>query len=155
MKGLLKSLFNDFKAITGNDGGWVWAIPAAMAAMGAITGAEKEKQARKQNRAAATQTEFSPWTGMGKGQLVDGGAGPLAGAIQGGVSGLGMAQGMGGFQGAQAAQGTNSKWSDLMNSNNTVQTLQNQGANMTSDTFSMPKKNQWSMGGGTASSLYA
>ena len=155
MKGFLKSLISDFKTISGCEGGYVWMIPAAMAAIGAITAKNKETQARKMNKAAATQTEFSPWTGMGKGQMVDGGAGALAGGIQGGIAGMGMAQGMGGGQ-----QGgmTNDKWSSLQAANNKPQMLQQQGAQMTSGMQGVQQpqqQNRWSLGGNTSTSLYS
>lgn len=85
-------LLNDFKTLMGNDGFW---IPLALAAMGAVQGSEQEKQVRKQNQAAATQTQFSPWTRMGAGQLQANNHSALGGAVQGGLGGLMMQQSLG------------------------------------------------------------
>ena len=77
----------------------------ALAGLGAIQGGQQaaaQRDANKQQaQMAAAQTEFSPWTGAGPGkanlQAVTGS--PLAGAVQGGLSGamygdkLGFGQG--------------------------------------------------------------
>ena len=91
--------------VLNNEGGWAWAIPAAMAAYGAIQGEQQADEARRMNRAAATQTEFSPWTKMGKGQLRSEGAGALGGAVQGGLSGMSMMQAYNAANAAKGAQG--------------------------------------------------
>lgn len=102
----LKSLLKDLMLITGNEGGYAWAIPAAMATMGYLQGEEQKAQNKHQNKVAATQTQFSPWTGMGKGQTVREGSGGFGGAVQGGLTGASMAQNYG-----QAQQAT--KMNDL------------------------------------------
>lgn len=101
----LTNLLKDFKLITSNEGGWAWAIPAAMAAYGAYQGDQKEQRVAKQNKAAATQTQFSPWTKMGQGQLQDTGGGAIGGAVQSGIAGLGLMQGYNAANAATAAKG--------------------------------------------------
>ena len=69
-----------------------WVV-VGMAAVGAVQGAEQRSAQKKANKAqadaAAAQTEFSPWTKAGPGQLnqqaVTGSA--LGGAVQGGLAG--------------------------------------------------------------------
>jgi hypothetical protein len=80
----------------------------ALAGLGAIQGqqqADAQRQANKQQAdMAAAQTEFSPWTGAGPGKAKLGAVtgSPLAGAVQGGLSGamygdkLGFGGGAGG-----------------------------------------------------------
>ena len=83
---MFKKLWEDFKLIMGNDGGF-W-VPLAMAAYGAYQGNQQQKQAAAMNKAAAAQTEFSPLTGSGPGQIQMSGADALSGAIKGGMAGL-------------------------------------------------------------------
>ena len=77
-----------------------WWIPA-LAAVGALQGGQQASAQRKaqaaQNKAAAAQTEFSPWTHMGAGQTSNaptqsdfGGA--LLGGIEGGLTGAAFGQ---------------------------------------------------------------
>ncbi len=51
-----------------------------------------QKEQKEQNIAASEQTRYSPWSGMGAGQLQHGGPSALEGAIGGGLQGLSMAQ---------------------------------------------------------------
>jgi len=61
------------------------------AVVGAVAGSENAKAQKKsqdaQNIAAATQTEYSPWTNMGPGKLQTGAPTQLGGAMAGGMQG--------------------------------------------------------------------
>lgn len=81
----------------------LWALPLGMAALGAIQGQRKQDRLQKMNQAEAETTRYSPWTGM-KGQLHDTGGGWFDGALQGGVTGAMMGQGMGGEEAAAGGQ---------------------------------------------------
>lgn len=110
-------LLQELKSILSNDGGF-W-IPLAMAAYGAYQGNKNKNAAHKQNQAAATQTQFSPWTKMGAGQTRDTGAGALGGAVSGGLSGMAMSQnlaamGAGGGMGGGAATPMSSGGQEMM-----------------------------------------
>jgi hypothetical protein len=71
----------------------MWWLPLAMMGAGAAKGALDQRQAGRQRKAEAEIARWSPWTGM-QAQRVDDGPGILGGAMQGGVSGLGLMQGM-------------------------------------------------------------
>lgn len=49
---------------------------------------QQQKQQKAQNMVAATQTEYSPWTGMGQGQMQTGAPDPTAATLQGGLTGF-------------------------------------------------------------------
>lgn len=152
----LKNLLKDFKLIAGNEGGWAWAIPAAMAVYGAVQGEEQADQARRMNKAAATQTEFSPWTKMGAGQLRSEGAGALGGAVQGGLSGLSMMQAYDAANAAKGAagatrQGQMQQMYDQQNMQQLVDQQKGQGS-LYSGTYGM---NQQPRPQGTWSQMYA
>lgn len=63
------SLFNDFKRVVGNEGGYFWVPMAIGAGVGLLKNQEEQAQVRKANKAAAAQTEYSALTGMGPGQI--------------------------------------------------------------------------------------
>lgn len=69
---------------------WTALIPLASTALGAIGGASQAKAQREANaaqlEAAAAQTEFSPWTGMGAGSAAI--QAPTTSAFQGGLGGF-------------------------------------------------------------------
>ncbi len=93
---MFKSILNDMKKIIGNDGGfWNLLVPALGAVAGGLQANEQKKDVRRQNRAQAEITRYSPWTGM-KGQMQ---AEPSAvgGALQGGMMGAMAANQMGMF----------------------------------------------------------
>lgn len=48
----------------------------------------QQEQQKAQNIAAAAQTEYSPWTGMGQGQLQTGAPSQIASGLQGGLTGF-------------------------------------------------------------------
>ena len=101
MRNFLKELFSIFS----NDGGFVWAPMLAGAAIGALKHQMVDKpKAQAQNRAAAVQTQFSPWTGMGAGKTVDGGS-MLGSAMQGGMAGAQLGQAYDKFGAAKKMQG--------------------------------------------------
>lgn len=101
----------------------IWAIPAAMAAMGMIQGqqqAQAQQDAQRRNQKAnAAMTEFSPWTGVKpenyQEQGISPGAAGLSGAIQGGTSGMMFGQQFGGSPGAPPPQPglQDSPWSSM------------------------------------------
>lgn len=72
-----------------------WAIPAAMAAVGALQKGQQASAANKANKKAmqanAAMMEYSPWTGMKTEMIqpsaIDPGQAALGGAMQGGLSG--------------------------------------------------------------------
>jgi hypothetical protein len=69
----------------------MWETMAAMAALQLINQQQQAKQAKQQNKIAAAQTEFSPWTGQGAGQTVQ--APSAMGAAAGGaVQGMALSQ---------------------------------------------------------------
>ncbi len=71
----------------------LWMIPAAMAAAGALKGMTIDKEKEKADRKAAAETmRWSPWTGMQAGPIQ--GADPFGSALQGGMGGLSLMQGM-------------------------------------------------------------
>lgn len=67
---------------------WPWALAAGSALLGMDQARQQQKQQKAQNLAAAAQTEYSPWTKMGPGQIQTGGASPLAAGLQGGLTGF-------------------------------------------------------------------
>lgn len=93
----------------------MWMLPVGMAALGAIQGENKRQKEKAMNLAAAEQTRYSPWTGMGLGQLQNSGSGALGGALQGGLSGAMMAQSFGGFGGDSTAVDPNAHLKTGMN----------------------------------------
>lgn len=72
----------------------MWWIPAGMAVAGAIQGEQKRKQTNRMNAAAAEQTRWSPWTGMGPGEVQANNNSFMGGAIQGGIQGASLAGNM-------------------------------------------------------------
>lgn len=79
----------------------LWALPLAGAAIGAIQGSNQRKAQQDYNKSQAEIHRYSPWTGMqGKTQAVT--ASGFGGALQGGLTGAGMAQSFGGFGGGAA-----------------------------------------------------
>lgn len=75
----------------------MWMVPAAMAVGSMFMADQQNRQVRDQNRRqadmAAAQTQFSPWTKLGAGKANYQSEQSLMGAgMQGGVSGMGMAQ---------------------------------------------------------------
>lgn len=86
-----------------------WAIPLATTALGMMSAERKADQQRKNNLAAAEQTRYSAWSGLGGGKL-DNSYTPsgLEGGLAGGIQGLGI------MQGAQAAfGGQQSPWATM------------------------------------------
>lgn len=63
-------------------------VTGASALMANQQAKQQQKQQAAQNMAAATQTEYSPWTKMGPGQLQTGAADPTAATLQGGLTGF-------------------------------------------------------------------
>lgn len=76
----------------------LWALPLGMAALGALQSEQKRKDTAEWNKKQAELHKYSPWTGM-KGEIRENNQDAMGGALQGGVAGLGMAQGMGGWGG--------------------------------------------------------
>jgi|GEM_PF-4609364 len=79
-------------------------IPIAMAALGAVSGAEQAKAQKKaqerQANLSAAQTQYSPWTGITPQQFTPGPvssplAGAFSGGVQGGLQGMMFSKGMG------------------------------------------------------------
>lgn len=64
------------------------ALAGGSALLGMDQARQQQKQQKAQNMAAATQTEFSPWTGMGQGQMQSGAPSTLAAGLQGGLTGF-------------------------------------------------------------------
>ena len=83
---------------------WNFAIPAAMALMGANNAQRKADAQRQNNKLEAEKHKYSPWTGVtGK---IDNSYAPsaLEGGLAGGLSGAAAVQGLGlGGMGAQQA----------------------------------------------------
>lgn len=77
-------------------------IPAATAAIGAMSAKNRNDNIESANKANAEITRYSPWTGM-QGQIQAKGPSMMEGAFAGGLQGLGMAQGMGFGGGAPSA----------------------------------------------------
>lgn len=103
----LKMLYNDFLKIMGNNGGF-WIPMAIGAGLGLLKNQEDQRQVRRMNKAAAAQTEFSPLTGMGPGQIQSAPS-PWEGMLQGGMAGAqfglaGKQAGLWGNSGNQASQ---------------------------------------------------
>lgn len=71
-----------------------WALPVATGIMGHQQAKAQNRAQRKANMAAATQTEWSPWTGMGQGEINTQFRSPLASGLQGGLTGFMQAQGI-------------------------------------------------------------
>jgi hypothetical protein len=73
-----------------------WGIVAigGMSVLGAHNANQQQKQQKKQNLAAAEHNRYSNWTGRTMQQRFDA-PDALGGALQGGISGAGMVQGMG------------------------------------------------------------
>ena len=70
-----------------------WIVVGTMAAGTVMNSAEasrKRKQEQKMNEAAAVQTAYSPWTGMGNGEISNNAPGALGAALQGGIQGASM-----------------------------------------------------------------
>jgi hypothetical protein len=67
-----------------------WIATGVTAGVGLLSAKQAQKQQKAQNMAAAAQTEYSPWTKMGAGQLQTGAPDPLMGAVQGGLGGYMM-----------------------------------------------------------------
>lgn len=82
----------------------LWAIPLGMAALGAVNAKQKQEQQEASNKAQAELTRYSPWTGM-QGKLDFSAPSMLGGAMQGGVAGLGMAQGIQSMQSPEPTSG--------------------------------------------------
>lgn len=67
-----------------------WIVVGSTVALGAYQGAQQRKQIERQNRAAAEQTRWSPWTGMGAGQIQADGSTLLGDAMKGGIQGVSL-----------------------------------------------------------------
>jgi hypothetical protein len=52
----------------------------------------QQRQQKAQNMAAAAQTEYSPWTKMGAGELKTGAPDPTAATLQAGLTGFAQGQ---------------------------------------------------------------
>jgi hypothetical protein len=94
-----------------------------MAALGAINANRQQKQQKQQNLAAAEHNRYANWTGRTMQQRFDA-PDALGGALQGGVSGLGMAQGLGSVFGGGADAAAKATAGAKLN------TLYGQGANV-------------------------
>jgi hypothetical protein len=141
----LKALLNDLKLVAGNEGGWAWAIPAGMAVLGYMQGEDQKAQARAQNKAAAVQTQFSPWTKMGAGRTVSEGSGGLGGAIQGGLAGMGMMQNFNAANAtASGAKTPQNAQPQMISGPNEQMVQQQQNANQLYQGSYQPKQNTWS-----------
>jgi hypothetical protein len=71
-----------------------WIVVGTMAATTALSSAQasrKRKQEKLQNEAAAVQTAYSPWTGLGQGEITNNAPGGLEAALQGGIQGASLA----------------------------------------------------------------
>ena len=81
-------------------------LPLAMAGMGALQGAQAQKDQKRHNLAAAESTRYSSWSKQNPMQQRFGAPTAMGNALQGGVAGLSMAQQMGGFNpSAEASNG--------------------------------------------------
>lgn len=67
---------------------WLPAMAVGSAIMGGQQAKAQNKARERQNMAAAAQTEWSPWTGMGQGQIDTSRTDPMAAALQGGLGGF-------------------------------------------------------------------
>jgi hypothetical protein len=90
--------------VINNEGGYFWIPMAVMAGAQMLQNREQQAQADKQNKIAATQTEFSPWTGQGPGQTVAGPGSMLAAGAKGAAQGAAMGQAYQNFQTGQEMQ---------------------------------------------------
>lgn len=74
---------------------WNFAIPIAMAAMGANSAQRKADQQKKYNIGQAETTRYSPWTGQSG--RADNSYSPsaLEGGVSGGIQGMGAVQSLG------------------------------------------------------------
>lgn len=82
-----------------------WMIPAATALLGAAKSNESNRARKANNEAAAAQTRYSSWSGLGPGQIDTRFDNPLMGGISGAIGGLGAMQALGGAQGIQGLFG--------------------------------------------------
>jgi len=89
----MKSFLKFFKLVMGNEGGF-W-IPLAMMAAGMAKNQFIDKpQAKARNMAAAAQTEYSPLTGYGPGEL-ENKPSTVGAGMKWGATGLALNQAMG------------------------------------------------------------
>ena len=144
---IFKTLLKDFKKLMVNDGGF-W-VPLAMAAYGAYQGHQAEQQEKRNNRAAAVQTEFAPYTGMGPGKIQNSGQNFLTGAVTGGVSGMGMQQNInkaGGWKNFMGMEGDEPSVQAAEDIDPTIMVDATQGAlSQPKPTFGGGQQNPWSL----------
>lgn len=69
-----------------------WALPVAMAGVGAVQGDAKRRQNERDAKAQAEVARWSPWSGMSPHQVAQDDS-AWGGAMQGGVAGMGMIAG--------------------------------------------------------------
>lgn len=81
----------------------MWALPLATGALSAIGASNKNDQMRRANKAAAEQTRYSAWSGLGQGQINNNYADPLMAGLGGGLQGASFLQGIGSLGGAADA----------------------------------------------------
>lgn len=82
-----------------------WIPMAIGAGVGLMKNKSDKEKADRMNQAAATQTMYSPHTGMGPGQITQAPSG-LEAAMQGAMAGASMGSAMGSMGGAGAAGGS-------------------------------------------------
>ncbi|MCP3682933.1 MAG: hypothetical protein GY861_09605 [bacterium] len=72
----------------------MWPLILAGAGLGMVKSAEEKKQRAQMGKAAAAQTKYSPWTGMGAGQ-VPAPQSSLMPILQGAMTGAMLGQSLG------------------------------------------------------------
>lgn len=122
-------------------------IAGASAIMGARQAREQQKAQKAQNMAEATKTEFSPWTGMGAGQIKTGGPSAEMGALQGALGGAMMGQQFGGLG---AAKPTTDAGQGMSAFGSPEEAMLNSGANMLDPKIKKPSLYGGGMGSGTS-----
>jgi hypothetical protein len=70
----------------------IWAIPAGMAAIGLAKGILDEGREKRDRKLASVTARYSPWTGLAPQPVKE--ADPLGSAMQGGMAGLQLGQGI-------------------------------------------------------------
>jgi hypothetical protein len=138
----LKKLLNDFGMIMGNEVGAFWIPMAIGAGLGALKNMDQADQVKRQNKAAAAQTEYSALTGSGPGQIQQ--APSMFGdVLQGAATGAAFSSANPGMFGG----GTASQYSQAANIPGQTGNMigQQQGANSLYSGSYSPGRSKWSM----------
>lgn len=107
----------------------IWAIPAAMAVMGAIQGKmkhDREVSNEDADRKLASETaRYSPWTGMAPGQIRRASSSSFGDILGGGAQGFSSGMGLGGMVGGAPSTGMGTGQMGDMSEQNWQNQMQN------------------------------